>query len=50
MSPAMIKVVLWAGVILLVCYMFGLSPGGIVSNVTHAVQQVHNSSTNGGRP
>ena len=50
MSPLMVKILLWAGVILLVCYMFGLSPAGIVSNVTHAVQQVHNSSTHGGHP
>lgn len=50
MSPGMVKFLLWAGVILLVCYLFALSPIGIVHNVTHAVQQVHNSSVNGGRP
>lgn len=50
MSPGMVKVLLWAGIILLVCYMFALSPVGIVNDVTHAVQQVHNSSNNGGHP
>jgi hypothetical protein len=48
MSPGMVKFALWAVLILVVCYMFALSPVGIVSDVTHAVQQVHNSSTNGG--
>lgn len=48
MTP--LKLLLWAGVILLVCYMFGLSPAGIISSVTNAVQQVHHSSTTGGRP
>jgi hypothetical protein len=44
------RVLLWAGAIVLICYMFGLSPKGIVSDVTNAVQQVHNSSTTGGHP
>jgi len=44
------KLLLWAGAILLICYMFGVSPTGIISNVTHAVQTIHNSSTTGGHP
>ena len=50
MSPGMVKILMWTGIILLVCYMFGVSPAGVIGNVTHAVQQVHNSSTNGGHP
>jgi hypothetical protein len=44
------KLLIWAGVILLICYMFGLSPAGIVRDAVNAVQQVHNSSTTGGHP
>ena len=44
------KVLLWAGAILLICYMFGISPTGIIRDVSNAVQQVHNSSTTGGHP
>lgn len=44
------KFLLWAGAILLVCYMFGISPAGIIGSVSHAVQQVHNSSSTGGHP
>lgn len=50
MSPGMVKFVLWSALILIVCYMFAISPIRVIGNATHAVQQVHNSSQNGGRP
>lgn len=43
-------ILLWAGAIWLVCYMFGLSPVGIITDLTHAAKTVHDSSVNGGRP
>ncbi len=47
MSPGMIKLLLWAGVILVVSYAFNIDIPATIGHVTHSVQQMH--STNGGR-
>ena len=39
----MVKVILWAGIILLLSYMFHINVTGLLGSVTHAVQTVHNS-------
>lgn len=44
------SLLLWAGAIWLVCYLFGLSPAGIIKDLVHGAQAAHNSSVNGGRP
>lgn len=48
MNPT--KLLVWVATILVACYMLGISPVGIITDVTHAIQTVHNSSTTTGRP
>lgn len=50
MSSGMVKVLLWAGIIWVVCYMLGTSPAAIIHSVTSGVQTAHNTSVTGGRP
>jgi hypothetical protein len=39
----MVKVLLWAAVILLISYLFNINPVAIIQDITHAAQTVHNS-------
>lgn len=43
MSDFMKSVLLWAAIILIVCYLFRLNPVSIINGIIHAAQTVHNS-------
>lgn len=41
------KVLLWAGVILLICYLGNINLGAVISGLVHGAAQIHQQNSGG---